>query len=505
VGDGIHVLGASAIETIVTASLIGTNLSGTAAIPNGGAGIFLDGAGNSTIGGLAAGQGNLISGNAANGIQVSSASGNVVEGNTIGTDSAGGTAMPNGGFGVSIESATNTLVESDLISGNASGGVQITGFGAGGNRVYGSIIGTDRAGGTALSNGLAALNNGIGVFINGAAGNAIGGDGAGQGNLISGNATAGVYIFGRFASGNTVAGNLIGTDVAGSRPILVNGSPIQQVGVLINQAPGLDLQDVNPGPGNTIGGVTVGARNLISGDLVGIEISGNDSRGNVVSGNFIGPSQSGGAGAGNTVGVYVDGAPGNIIGGGAGNVISGNISVGVYILGSPSTGNQVMGNLIGVGPDGLTRLLNPTGVFIENAPGNTIGGATTAARNVISANTIAGVYILASQSVGNVVENNLIGYAANGSTRLGNREYGVLLYNAPSNTVPRSGPISNRIIASGIANYREFNGRAVTANPPGGQPSKRHPSRHPRSPRPRLVVGKPTPKGPARQRAGTKS
>ena len=124
---------------------------------------------------------------------------------------------------------------------------------------------------------------------------------------------------------------------------------------------------------------------------------------------------------------------------------------------------------------------------------------------MISANTIAGVYILGGQSVGNVVAGNLIGYAINGSTRLGNREYGVLLYNAPTNTVPQSGPSGNRIIASGIANYRVFNGRTVTANPPGGQSSQQASSQSRRTPRPRLVVGKAIPKGPAHRRAGIAS
>jgi hypothetical protein len=411
--------------------------------------------------------------------------------------------LPNAGFGISIEGTTDNLVQADLISGNAQGGVQITGFGAGGNRIFGCTIGTDGAGEVALGNGLASLNNGIGVFINGAEGNQVGGAVPGQGNLISGNATAGVYIFGRFASANTVQGNRIGTDATGQRPIVQNGStPSQQVGVLINDAPGLDIQDVSPGPGNTIGGSTAGAGNVISGNIVGIMISGAESSGNVVAGNLIGPSSSGGAGAGNTVGVYINGAPGNTIGVARGNVISGNRSVGVYILGSPSTGNVVAGNLIGLAPDGIQRLPNPTGVYIENAPGNLIGGASATAANVISANSSVGVYILGGQSVGNVVEGNIIGSNIAGG-RAGNGQYGVLLYNAPTNTVVRSGPQANRITGSGIANYREFLGRSVSANPSGGQAATRSTSSHrvakSAKSHARLLVGQTTPSGPLRR------
>ena len=99
--------------------------------------------------------------------------------------------------------------------------------------------------------------------------------------------------------------------------------------------------------------------------------------------------QSGGAGAGNTVGVYINGAPGNIIGGARGNVISGNSSVGVYILGSPSTGNQVTGNLIGAGPDGLHSAQSDRRLHRECA-GEHHRRTSAAARNVISANTDRG-------------------------------------------------------------------------------------------------------------------
>ena len=186
-------------------SLIGTNLSGTAALANGGDGIFLEDAGASTIGGLAAGQGNLISGNAATASRSPARPAETWSREHDRHRSAGDPALPNGGFGVSIEGTTNTLVQSDLISGNALRRRADHRLRRRGQPHLRLDIGTDRAGDRARQRP-GVLNNGIGVFVNGAAGNAIGGDGAGAGNLISGNATAGVYIFGRFASGNTVAG-----------------------------------------------------------------------------------------------------------------------------------------------------------------------------------------------------------------------------------------------------------------------------------------------------------
>ena len=128
-GNGIYVLGSGASGTVVRDSLIGTNISGTAALGNGGDGIALESAEGCAIGGTEAGQGNLVSGNAGNGIEVygSTANANTLAGNTIGTDVTGSAALPNGGFGISIESTFGNLVQADLISGNVQGGVQITG------------------------------------------------------------------------------------------------------------------------------------------------------------------------------------------------------------------------------------------------------------------------------------------------------------------------------------------------------------------------------------------
>ena len=298
-------------------------------------------------------------------------------------------------------------------------------------------------------------------------------------------------------------GNRIGTNATGQRLLVQNGStPSQQVGVLINEAPGLDIQDVNPGPGNTIGGSTANAGNLISGNIVGIEISGAESSGNVVAGNLIGPSGSGGAGAGNTVGVYINGAPGNSIGVVGGNVISGNSSVGVYILGSPSTGNVVAGNLIGLAPDGIQRLPNSDRrLHRERARERRRGRVVRCRQRDLRQQQRGRLHPW--RSVGrNVVEGNLIGSNIAGR-RAGNRQYGVLLYNAPANTVVHSGRNTNRITGSGIANYREFIGRPASANPSGGQAGTHSTSSHragkSATSHVRLLVGRPTPAGPLRR------
>ena len=89
---------------VVQGNLIGTNAGGTAAIPNGHDGIFINDAPNNTIGGTAAGAGNLISGNGSVGIQLfgTLTSGNVIQGNALGLDAAGRPTLPNPAGGIFV-------------------------------------------------------------------------------------------------------------------------------------------------------------------------------------------------------------------------------------------------------------------------------------------------------------------------------------------------------------------------------------------------------------------
>ncbi len=90
----------------VEGNLIGTDYTGTVAIGNGtGVEIDTDASGN-TIGGLTAtpgtAAGNVISGNYDAGVEVVEAGGNLIEGNLIGTDTTGSTALGNDNYGVEL-------------------------------------------------------------------------------------------------------------------------------------------------------------------------------------------------------------------------------------------------------------------------------------------------------------------------------------------------------------------------------------------------------------------
>ena len=185
--------------------------------------------------------------------------------------------------------------------------------------------------------------------------------------------------------------------------------------------------------GSEILGSSFAENNSILGNFIGTDVTGTRALGNYGSGITIG-------GEHNTVGGQAAGAR---------NVISGNVGGGVFLgLGSSNT---VQGNLIGTTATGTQDLGNTgDGIRLLNSSGNLIGGATAAARNIISGNEGSGISIEAiSRFVGlgannNVVQGNFIGTDISGVAELGNTSQGIAVINAPSTTI-----VENMVSANG--------------------------------------------------------
>jgi CSLREA domain-containing protein len=153
---------------------IGTDATGISAVPNGGHGVHLNRATKTEV------HQNVISGNGHDGVHIDDTFGeppvplgNAVTLNRIGTNAAG-TADLGNAVGVRIDNAAgNSVLEENLLSGNVLG-VWITGPKATGNVVNGNFIGTD------ASHDGAIPNEADGVVIQSASGNTIGSPGAGN-------------------------------------------------------------------------------------------------------------------------------------------------------------------------------------------------------------------------------------------------------------------------------------------------------------------------------------
>ena len=429
---GVYLSGTNTYATRIWQNTIGLAVSGTNALPNHWDGINLDGCPANFVG--AAGAGNVISGNSGSGVVVNgvTACSNVFQGNYVGTDVTGLRAVANLSSGILLKGTRYNQIggtasgAGNLISGNATNGVFLADSNSWGNSVSGNMIGTDRTGSNAVPN---VFN---GVFITGQS-NLVGGVEGGAGNLISANQQNGIFIYGSAAQGNVVCGNLIGTKVEG-RSRRGNGI----FGIYINQA-----------PRNTIGGFVTAARNVVSANgSSGIQLVGEGTTGNVVAGNFIGTDITGQVALGNVDGVWIENAPGNWIGGtasGGRNVISGNSESGVYVIGALAKGNVISGNFIGTEVTGSALLANNLGVWVESAPGNLIGGATSSGRNVISGNSSCGIYVTGSLANSNVISGNYLGTDATGRLAVPNW-WGIYL-SAPGTIVGGTQPGRGNLVS----------------------------------------------------------
>ena len=437
----------------IAGNYLGLRTNGTTVLGTQGEGVVLyAGSNNNTIGGTTAADRNVISGNTTRGVDISGASGgssgNLVVGNYIGTDYTGTVAIGGhsiAGVGLSNGATNNTIGGTtagtrNVISGNSATGIDITGSGTTGNVVEGNYLGAN-AGGTG------AIANATGVSIGGGAtGNLVGtnGDGvndAAEGNLISGNTGEGVLING--ANDNKVSGNIVGLNAAGTAAVANSDG----IAIFFST-------------GNVIG--TDGSNDAFNADERNY-ISGNTGRGvvlsgaNVVAGNWIGLLPDGTA-LGNQFGIQVTGT-GSRVGTNADgiadaeerNVISGNTIAGIIVRNASTTGAVIAGNTIGTDPTGTLARPNATGIqIVLGAHGNTIGGTTAAARNLISGNAGDGIDITDAGTTGNVVEGNFIGTNAAGAAALANGGDGVNVSNgASNNTIGGSAPGVQSVVAGG--------------------------------------------------------
>lgn len=338
--NGISISDPGTNSHTIQGNYIGTNAAGSSAITNLVGVYILNGAQSTTIGGTAAGAGNVISGNTYGiAIEDPNTNSHVIQGNYIGTDHLGTSAIPNDTGIYIFNSAQTTTIGGtvanarNVISGNTTYGIDISDSGTNGHFIQGNYIGTK-------ANGLDPLPNGTGVYIeNSAAGTTIGGaDSNGYTrNVISGNTQYGIQISG--ANNHLIQGNYIGTDNTGAAKLANSNS-----GVYIGNGAG----------GTTIGGTVANAGNVISGNTqYGIYITGATTTNHLIQGNYIGTN------AANSAAIK-------------------NGNSGVYILGSANH------NTIG----GIATATAANHIAYNGGAGIALGGTAATTGNIFSANSI---------------------------------------------------------------------------------------------------------------------
>lgn len=142
-GGGIWLNGSMASNNVIYANLIGTDISGTHAVPNLGIGIHISQAHDNRIGFDLQffNRGNLIAGNTGSGISIGGVfvvERTIIEGNIIGTRMSTGAPLANGVHGIFLAEARNTKILRNSIAYNGAAGIAARGSGSSTNNLIGN-------------------------------------------------------------------------------------------------------------------------------------------------------------------------------------------------------------------------------------------------------------------------------------------------------------------------------------------------------------------------------
>lgn len=331
-GAGMLVDGNSGNDTIVC-NYIGTNSTGDSALPNLYGILFTSNNNGTMVGGTAAADRNIVSGNSLFGMGAfGGGSGITFKGNYVGVTANGTVALGNGQAPLYFFQASNINVGGSevgagnvLVAGDTPSYYGILFQNTPNSTAQGNFIGTNPAGTEALGD---SIFYGVGAIES--TNISIGSIASGAGNLVS-------AVYGIVASDTsdvTIQGNKIGINLAGTACISRHQ---QATGVFL----GTHTTNI------IVGGSSAAARNIIScqnadidyGRGVGVYLR-SDQSDNLIQGNYIGTNGAGQvqSGFGNEGdGILLDNSGGwapynNLIGGtvvGEGNVIAGNGGAGI--------------------------------------------------------------------------------------------------------------------------------------------------------------------------------
>jgi CSLREA domain-containing protein len=211
--------------------------------------ISISGGSGNTIGGTNPADRNVIASTSQTSIYIKPGSnGNFVQGNYIGVDRTGTTAVP--ANEIFVQQSNDCTIGGDTpgagnVIGNwAFGNPAIELGGSDGSVVQGNLLGTDATGTVALNpNAVGAIE----IFQS--TNSQIGGSTAGAGNIISGVKGYGIRVD-NVGPGTVIQGNKIGTDVTGTKPI---GNGMQGIWIVkTNNASGGLIGGTSPVEGNII-------------------------------------------------------------------------------------------------------------------------------------------------------------------------------------------------------------------------------------------------------------
>ena len=344
---GILLVGKGTVNNSITGNLIGVDATGTKLIHNDKGIVIKSLANDNVIGGLAATDRNIVSGNLEIGIYIEAADGNQILGNYLGTDITGMKTITDGllvqGNGIEF----NTVAKNNTLGGLAPGARNIIS----GHKVYGIVYYGHCSQNATIGNfigadvtGSNALPNATGICVDCASHhNDI------AHNVISGNLSYGLFFVTRGTEYNTLRGNKIGTTADGTAALP------NDIGMVISTGT----------THNRVGGTTADDRNIISGNRQsGLLITNRLTENNEIVGNYIGADITGAKSLPNKHGVIFSTYPkANRL---SHNRITGNSVAGV-ILCEYAESNVVISNTISGSPALIVQDYTAANTVSDNA------------------------------------------------------------------------------------------------------------------------------------------
>jgi parallel beta-helix repeat protein len=426
--DGVQIT-AGATKNQLSGNFIGTDATGNAALGNTHDGVVVFQAkGNSLIGSTSQTDAfvyyNVIGGNGGNGLWINNANNTTVQGNFFGLGADNNSAVGNGMNGVVVAgtSAHTTFGGAtslgNVVSANTQSGVVVQDKAS-------SFLAYNTFAGIAAFTYNTSLGNGEDGFLI----TSTGSNNVLRNNVASRNHLNGIHVTDN-AKNVAIVGNIAGLDWTGT----VNMGNARN-GVLIDGNASL---------------VTVGGLQPTSDVIPNNTFSGNGWFGVYVDGSahniainhsFLGTDVFGTTAIGNAYGIVLNGTSNHVNIGSTDSrlhtVISGNNASGVFIMNGGS--NTIVGTNIGTDVTGLTAMGNgAAGVYISNSSNNTIGGKKAGMSNTIAHNNSQGV--LLQGGTGNAIVQNSI---------FGNGDVGILLISGANNNQAAPVITSVRVTSQG--------------------------------------------------------
>lgn len=385
-GNGVH-MASGASNNLVQGNYIGVNAAGTAALPNDSGIVFFNNAPNNTVGGSTAAHRNVISGNRSNGVLIDSSNSTVVQGNFIGTNAAGDAAISNQIENIRISSGANTLIGGlTATPGTAPGNVVLSIFAGGAQTlIQGNLIGTNAAGTADITEPFTGSFTGVSAWGD----TVIGGSTPGARNVISG-FNEGIQFAN--SGGGSVLGNFIGTDITGTVAIPNITGITVSTNIKDTKIGGTGAGEGNVISGNSIGIGLDFNNSIVKGNFIGTRLDGTTALPNTVRGieisdrsseNVIGGTEPGAA---NTI--AFNGSSGIAVSrpsalfNSSKNVIRGNRIYSNGVLGIDLDANEVTLNDQGDGDAGSNGLQNyPNLITVTTGTSTTIQGTLNSTPN----------------------------------------------------------------------------------------------------------------------------